>query len=256
VDHARAYSDPATQKTRQIDIVASLHRSVKPDEAGASLHIVVECKKSTTPWVVFTAPRNVEYPSFESETVADVISRDVLWQTVGSFHGTSILLQPVGGLGHGAVRVNFANKQHGAQPKEERTEAEYPPFVALQEVLSAARALGTENEYAWKQEHLDQYLEIVVPIVVLDAPLFTFELTPEGTSQLLEVDFVKMLVPKAQDYGVAVPILTLKGLTKVLEADTPVFGDMCRWISEHNVKVRRALSQTHSTVDLSFLPHS
>lgn len=220
VDHARAYRDVKTKETRQIDVAASLHRSVKPDEIGATLTVVVECKKSAKPWVIFSAPRNPEYPSFDAESLADPLSRDLMWQLMARFSDNSQLLSPRGILGHGAVRAEFTTTN---------TDDSYKPYVALQEVLSAARGLGEENQQGFAPDGFFQpTLDIVIPIIVLDAALFSFELTNDGNENLARIEFAKVLVPSATDYGTAVPVMTLHGLERVLAADTPVFIEMCQ----------------------------
>ncbi len=53
-DHHRVYEDPATGKTREIDIVGYL------DNRNLSVHLVVECKHSMEkPWVLFCTSNHV-----------------------------------------------------------------------------------------------------------------------------------------------------------------------------------------------------
>lgn len=154
VDHARAYTDLKTKGIRQIDVTASLHRSIQPDLAGATFTLVVECKKSAKPWVIFSAPRNPDYPSFAVESAADRLSRELIWRLIQDFDGRSILLAPAGMLGHGAVRAEFTTSN---------TDDSYKPHVALQEALSAARALGDANRLMLERERRGFEDEMLFP---------------------------------------------------------------------------------------------
>lgn len=242
VDHGRAYIDPAEGKVRPIDLIATVHRSVKGDDAGVTLTIVAECKKSIDPWVVFTAPRDPDTVYFPTIYAVDRLTDQLIWEVVpGHDDMCGEWLSSPMMLGHGVVRVPWSPENDKKRPK---ADAEHQPYAALQSVLSASTALGVENREALERDIEIDFtppLELVFPVVVVDAKLFTFELSKDGSEKLSPTDIAKVYMPDPKGGGVVVPVMTPIGLTGILATDTQKFVEICNWLSENNAMVRENL---------------
>jgi hypothetical protein len=168
VEHSRWYFDPETNKPRETDIFASIFQTV----AGVriAVDLVIECKSSLgKPWIVFAAPRNLFLANLDYPLVADQMSRTTL--ALASVRKVTIpdFLKVKHALAHGVTKAFSDNKS--ADPTA--------AYSAVRAAISGAIALGNAARERLSYGYVVKQLHIMMPIVVIDADLYSYAVTEE-----------------------------------------------------------------------------
>lgn len=163
-EHSSVYSDPESDKGREMDVVAHTR-----DSFGA-IHVygVVECKSSPNPWVVLTNDRfrgRLWYASLGllAEHTQEVVPRT--WLRSSSEIGNRLQWISSGGY---ALRQAFGKESD-------------PAYAASIAVTKAARS------FVYNPAHTIKRHIFAFPIIVVDAPIFECRLSGSGELQLNEV---------------------------------------------------------------------
>ena len=70
ITNQMAYLDLEKRKHRTVDIVANKNLLLRPGELGFDLNLVIECKKSSKPWVFYASKIDIDNPETRRKMVA------------------------------------------------------------------------------------------------------------------------------------------------------------------------------------------
>ncbi|MEU6154877.1 hypothetical protein ABZ816_33305 [Actinosynnema sp. NPDC047251] len=184
VEQGVHYLDPQESKLREIDVVASWWNPVKRShpsitrtngDAWLGLTVVIECKRSQVPWILLAAERHKfhKIPQWLDPLSKAYIADFRIYS--GYWAGTP--------LGDSGVPV-----AHSIVPRVEKNPDRNAPFDAVRQVISATTSLLEQGGPG----EIDQpWIDLFVPVLVTDAPLFVCRLDNEGD-----------IVVKSVEYGV------------------------------------------------------
>jgi hypothetical protein len=165
--------DSDIDKAREIDIVAEA-----PPAALAKIRVVVECKRASSPWVVFL-PSEQERPAAPPYDVTTAATR--------SGRGLLETLRkqgpPFPNIFVGPDRVGFSVRE--ANP-ERRPDATDPAVATLHQVTKAA--IGSFQEFGRGERPA-----IAFPVIVMDGPLFQVAVDAEGADDIQPVLWQRVL---------------------------------------------------------------
>ncbi len=206
VQHSQPYKDPLEDKIREIDLVASVAHMHPPFKEAieaalvpgahfeghtASVSLVIECKAAAArkpkAWIGFQSRHEVaphwvlnRFPVGLSDAIG-AVSRDVGRQA------SSLVPIAPGEVVHTVVRAFLT---------EEKSESVNEAFTAVMAAATAATALAQEeSDLALAEGTANFRLSLIVPVVVVEAPLFKCRLEPAG----------KLALSRAKRLCVAVP---------------------------------------------------
>ncbi len=167
---ATMFTDPSSMKSRDIDVHA-----FKSNLFGdISLSLVLECKRSDKPWVVLTSP----------ETLRDFNRLFALGLSTEGLRGEFIQVGPK----HQCLTHLIQEDRCGYAIKQAMSGDNDPAYTACSGVIAAARAtLISGTRFTSEPYHL------VLPVVVIDTPLFEAELDLSGQVRLTPVEQSKVL---------------------------------------------------------------
>lgn len=165
VRQSGTYSDPNTEKGREIDIHAS-----DPDLIGAiNINFVVECKTSPKPWVVLTsADAFSNYNRIQMFAVTSENGRKAIADRLPTFGSLQPYIEQPSSGGYG-LRQAFAEKSDAA-------------YTASVNVLSACQSIVRSMEGGARES-----LTFVFPVIVVDAPIFECVLNDDGRLHVTKV---------------------------------------------------------------------
>jgi hypothetical protein len=171
VQQSTTYIDSATDKSREIDVLAN-----DPDLMGfVDLSVVVECKSSAKPWVVLMA--NDALAGYNRLRVFAVMSDPA---RIALTRGMIDDLK-VASMLHAGGRCGYALRQ--AFSKEDD-----PAYAAAMGLISACVGIIPKESFGgWP------VVKVVIPVLIVDAPLFECELQPDGNLLLTEVEMSEFL---------------------------------------------------------------
>jgi hypothetical protein len=171
VQQSITYVDPATDKSREIDVLAN-----DPDLIGlVDLSVVVECKSAHKPWVVLKANDALaEYNRLRVFAVMSNAARLALSR--GRIDDLKVA-EPL----HTSGRAGYALRQAFSKDDD-------PAYAAAMGLISACVGTIPKQSFGgWP------VVQVVIPVLVVDAPLFECELLPDGNLQLTEVESSEFL---------------------------------------------------------------
>jgi hypothetical protein len=216
--HGRYYSDDRTGKARELDIFAAKFGPIERGKPAFGIALAVECKHSVQkPWVVLShRSRGAEraYPG----TVALGKRATMALNSYADRGGPTArirLLQDGERRGHGAVRANLGSKTRGPNAA----------YAALRGVTSATKAFAAIVD-AFPQQ-TGAFIQVILPVVVLEGTLFEMFLDDTGGEHLDRVDRVRVYSPVSGTAGSLslVNVVTLEGLPSlVAEAEQDLAG--------------------------------
>lgn len=215
VHHARAYRDPVTDKSREIDLVAtkSLSGKIEGKRPSVSVNLVVECKTSIDkPWVLFHNPQNsgavwllIRGSEYGETSALENLGRQRSVKLPSPFDSGPVLV-------HGAVRA-FGSHKDGDPTG---------PYAAVQGMLAATRALSSDTVDLVKSIRLRSvWLQMWAPLVVVAGELFCYSLNPEGSDKLDRIGTADILVPSTTEHFMdRVPVVSENSLDGMLASLT------------------------------------
>lgn len=183
ISQSTYYRDPTTDTLREIDVKAAWCRVVNPP---MFVHLVVECKSSTAPWVLF---RGQGRPFTESDQ-----RLMFLQSALSSFKMESdgsgmprYIGKPYPALMKKTSEGCYAIKQKAATEKNAKDQA----FEATRQVVSSAYALHG-REYSDTEPSLSSF---TFALVVTTSPLFVAKLDENNEISVTATDREMVLVP-------------------------------------------------------------
>jgi hypothetical protein len=169
------YADPETGDAREIDIFAADSKRIS--EFDVRLTCLVECKVSTgKPWVIFTSDRELGEERFDffSQVASDLGARALMQLYTQNYFPLPLALAYRDRVGYGATL--------GLRKNQEKVD------VAYQAVMQAAKAAIARGRLidSLVQTELtpEPIIEVVLPVVLIDAPLFEYYLENDLTKTL------------------------------------------------------------------------
>jgi hypothetical protein len=165
VEQGRQYVDVKTSELRDMDVLAT-HRGPThffPDPGWRELKLIIECKRSKTPWVLFVGDERFSrsQPHFDSLDIIELAGAKL------SDARSADDMPVISYVGNVAYRVSNA----GA--KDTTT------FDTIRQVNSAV--VGLRNDFVTPEQYDGSAAVVVlVPVVVTDAPLVECRLTATG----------------------------------------------------------------------------
>lgn len=213
VFHGTHYTDPETNKLREIDLDVSWgpFKGFRQTDGLVSIHLVCECKQSQKPWVVFTSrdtddsrhrlPGQLAAGPFGSRALDHAVT--IMWDSLSA-------LLPNGRIGHGVTKA-FADSRSGDPTA---------PFAALAGAVTAATAFSHEHydtlfaRSTRGQINPSIWFGIYVPVVLVSGRLFEFYLDESGNELIEERDRIQVVQrTRADEDRVLVQIVSARGLS-------------------------------------------
>ena len=168
-----AYLDYEKEKYRTVDIVAIKNILLKPSELGFDVHLVIECKKSSKPWVFYASDFDLNDPEIRRKAVAS--NQFFIWPLehkrktlekffsliTGQFLLQNHLISPIFGKLAYIPFEPFTQGQRGSIHK------------ARMQVCNAI--LDLENRQYQEMNFTFPYGVIFIPVIVLDGHLYTYK---------------------------------------------------------------------------------
>jgi hypothetical protein len=219
------------QVTREGDVLASLSHDILSESIGrrfksqraiASLEmgIVCECKTSSAAWVMFTRPAQGH------EDVLARLERAATEAGTDLIQGAAMMMDAEKEFDFfkSRVRVGYHLRQSHKGGKDAGSDAAYK---AAMQVLDAAQAVLKQSLSTWAVTW--RPCRIVVPVIVLQAPLFECYLDDAGEMQLTPAEWLPLfwdnpLVPD-RPYAV-IDVVTLEALPQYIESVRQVFENL------------------------------
>ena len=165
VRQSSTYSDPQTEKSREIDVLASDSDYLGDFETS----FVIECKASQKPWVVLkSADAMSGYNRLFAFAVMTQVARVAVGKALDQGAPVSRFIQREDSGGYG-LRQAFSDDADHA-------------YTAAFSVLKACHGLTTARAPRVAEEK-----QVAFPVIVVDAPLFDCSLQEDGTLALAEV---------------------------------------------------------------------
>lgn len=219
VTQSRTFIDPETGKLREIDVVAYLDRPPAP-----AIHLVIECKASAKPWVVFAS----EPPLLPRATFMTVPATTEVSPFLSDIAGHQVLSKKAIFNGDGLcgymATVGFSEPNAGSDQA----------YSALQGVTSAATSLA-------KAVGNHGHSVIFPPVAVTSGPLFMCYLLDDVDEPVLEeVERILVWHP-GKDGLIPVNVITERWFPSFLEdARSAADSLMAEWHGEPTNAVRKA----------------
>ena len=196
------YEDPETGISREIDVVGRL-----TDDLGLVLiYSIIECKKSSKPWVIFTTEKTGRN-RFTSFAIMSNYARKVMPSHLANMQKIDWYKKP-GRQGYGISEAFNLNAD--------------VTFKACMTATKAAISLICDQE----ESQIFKSLSFLFPTVVLDGRLFESYLGEDEKPVITEIDSAFLLFPiKIGDYfGSSVRIVTLKAFNRYCKDVKSVFS--------------------------------
>lgn len=167
------YVDPITQESREIDVVASWNSDI--DRMMWRLSVVIECKASRDkPWVLFCSPdARLAATARVAQRAGSQLARIALREIASCRDVQALAMFQIPDSPAYGLRQGFGDKSD----------------VCFAAVSGAAAAAAAQSRLPDSQTSLlggFDILEIILPVVVTDARLFSVLLTAKGELEIKE----------------------------------------------------------------------
>ena len=175
VGQSTYFLDPETGEAREIDLTAWDEKKVS--NFDVRLTCFVECKLSTDkPWVIFTSRREFgdELFDFSNYVASELGSQCLVLLFQKGYFPLPLAVAFRDRIGYGATQ--------GLREKGERLDLVYDAaFKAVKAAIARERAV---NSLVQTEVEPSAIIEIAIPVVVIDAPLFEYYLESDQTKTL------------------------------------------------------------------------
>jgi hypothetical protein len=174
VEQARQYLDVASEQLRELDVLAT-HTTVArryPGTGWKELRLVIECKRSDTPWILFIGDERF-YNSGPHFASLDIIEYAGAKLAEARAANEMPVISYVGPL---TYRLSNAGS------KDKVT------FDAVRQVESAVMGIRRDMVAPEQVPEAHPEVAVLVPVIVTDAPLVECRLDTSGEIELAEVD--------------------------------------------------------------------
>ncbi len=186
VEHSGYYRDVNEGGLREFDVHAIFAKNASTTKSNFEIHVIVECKASSSPWVLFMASE--PYGSF------DWISRTSSRPPVP----TGGTVRDLSGFPFAAA-FRTAGQPHAYQVAE-AAKKNSAPYDAVRQVLDAVAGIraGHLSDSAVAEGRTPR-LRVYLPVVVTTSPMFEARLTPAGEIELNETEIAPFFVKHRGD---------------------------------------------------------
>jgi len=172
VRHGWYYKDPETDISREIDIVATVQEPL----GLAEINFVIECKKTSKPWVLFTSEdAHSGYHRLNSFALISKHARSSLVNALSDeTHKTKNIpwLWKNGRVGHGIIQALNSSSD-----------------VAYKAVLSSVKAsIWLQKNSFWQSAEFRKFV-LSFPVVVISSPLYESYIDKKGETKLKEINY-------------------------------------------------------------------
>ena len=219
VTHGHLFTDRASGKSRETDIIASLASSDQTLPV-VRLSLIVECKVSSArPWVVFTAKGRPITPMLSSAFASGATATAALFELISARNKPEALslLSSGGRRNHGIAAVDFATS---------RGRRRNMAYAAVRAAAAGATARSADQDDQYDAhkgsgrtaEDQVSGFTVYLPVVVVGGDLFEFSLNDDGSETLDSIDAAKVLAPSmnAPSGTSLVSVVTESGLGQLL----------------------------------------
>jgi hypothetical protein len=185
--HSFAYSDPTESKLRECDIYAS--KFARASGSGTmSVDLAIECKRSTgKPWVVFGEPTRSHDWLIPSMLAPGRVPDAAFVFLAGREPDPLDFLRPKEWVGFNIVKSHTSSKD--GDPSNAHS--------ALRATINAAEAFAAKNEQEFDDHpNWPPHPSIVLPVLVVGAPLLLYTVADDGTEQLEPIAVAKVVAPQ------------------------------------------------------------
>ncbi|MEV4151790.1 hypothetical protein AB0J48_02190 [Nocardia salmonicida] len=179
------YTDIETGRSRETDVLA-IAKSTRAASLGiVQVCLVIECKSGGKPWVLLSG--NVEHelsPQVRGMSRLAAPEGDWLMKRTGmglvTTDNSFPLLSGYGPIGHSLVRPFGGDDSNGNREKD-------AAFAAM--MSTAKAAIGVCHSLREQMKLIGAPSNaVVLPVLLVDAPLILFELDSSGEEKLSEID--------------------------------------------------------------------
>jgi len=167
------YSDPTTSESREIDVVATWQDDI--DRILTQVSFTFECKSSRDkPWILFVSPdARIAPPARVAQRAGSSLARLALWDLADN---ASLQSLPIFDL---PIAPAYGLKQAFSDKAD-------ICYGAIAGVAAATAAQANQPDFQDSQRGGYDILEVIFPVVVTDARLFTALLKADGELDIQE----------------------------------------------------------------------
>ncbi len=200
INHGETYEDKDSQKSREIDIIATKVKHDSQTKLHLEFSLVIDVKRmKKRPWVIFSVDK--EMPKTQGWRILSCGYNDM--SKKGGKYRSGIFYEGVDKNNFKSNLDRYGIAFHESfKPPSETSKA----FESLISVCKAAWYSKEKNKYENGPEEFDLEEEtevyIFIPVVVLDGNLFEVTLDLDGEIKLNEQDFIQIqLNYSSPNYG-------------------------------------------------------
>jgi len=260
------YSDPDTNETREIDVVAMIQKKVE----GLTIHIqfFIECKYNKDPWVIFTNRRIKPKPFEYFSHILNGNYHFYNWESQNTFQGRLIACI-LSKYDCDSIPKTFKVCKHlGFTLKEAHKGNKDAATTAIWQVQKSIFDFEKKNEYHLNQmivEHENEYekeydsapskklnllIEIPFPLIIYQGPgqLFKAYLDSNDNLDIDEIDQCTIYqAKKPGDLAIGKPVILP---IKVLKEDESSYEKIERFAILAGEDINALLSQEKAIMDM------
>jgi hypothetical protein len=262
VSQIEHYIDHDTGKVRQIDVIASLSKTI--DDTAVQVKLIIECKYivDTSPWIVLITPDAVDKYFYFSRFLKG--QHPANWKKIDTFQGRFIgkvieSLEQKGMLSAFKVeKAGYTVKQTFLDTDSKKDQRDHAYEATLQ-VNKCVEAYDDDNENDHQKllDMLDQlsdpyaasssssrnlqssfYLTVAFPVIVIDGRLFEGYLSRGAVPEIKEVGNSIVFVPYKQQGKQSAARIAFSPVTIVTE------NHLSEYVQEIRSNIEKLLSQT------------
>jgi hypothetical protein len=222
------YEDPETGTSREIDVIARM-----TDDFGLlEVYSIIECKKSSRPWVVFTSEQAMAN-RLSSFAIMSNTARDAMWNHILQLRDLDWFMKP-GRLGYGIAQALFANADETFKAGLTATKA------------SISYLMGNEKHPSFEA------MSFYFPTVVLDGHLFEAYLGEDNNPVIAEVDSSFLIFPimVGKYRGSSVRIVTLQAFKRYCDDLKSVYDFLKKEFSEEEIALAESIDISREEMEI------
>lgn len=254
-DLSRTYADSLEGKSREIDIVASRTWS-NMHSVSVDVDLVVECKTSgdSKPWIIF-GPASDDWTGFydyEEDLPHDIVPYDPLSGAALRASGACELEYRVLAV---APQQASTRMQPGTSIVEAfRKEGHNNAWNATRTVIGACQAFAAASATRWQEhrewtaEHRHITVSILVPLAVVEAPVFRCWITDDGKEHIEAVPWSPVTFDYPSESGAkrsyAVHVVAAEALNDFIAAITEDLEHLSDTLTATDDLAEKALEAT------------
>ena len=238
VDIGRAYPDPETGKSREIDVFASMDRDVRrqPVSVTITTNLIIECKNSSGPFVLI-GDHGQDYTGIDASVILSFDPLHMGFPKIESSSKVKLRLDHLPGsatqddfMGYQLLRVNRQNNVWKADNSSIYDSILYPLAKAWSHEIKLYRESDEDGGYQ-KWEY--PFLTYVHPIIVTSGQVFAVDVTT-GEPDVSEVKWARV----RRDFK-------SRELDCNLRADVVSFS---HWEEYVDARIMKIMNSAHDTI--------